>query len=260
MRSPFVLIAALACPCIAPAAVINIDFTAGTAPLTCSGLAAAADPAGSSAYWNAVARDGTKDRVAPVPLYDSTGTQISALLSLGLSGSHASVNGDLERSGGYDALMSDYLFLNSGSSTAVTTASGTLTGLLANTSYELYFYGQGDKFTGNIFRGQNTLFTVDGISKQTSWDGVSGGDGLLVEGVEYVKFLTTTDAQGTIHFEWSNVVAGVNVAVDADGSSSRYAAFNALQIVEAPLAVPEPSSALLAALAGGLLCLRRRRK
>ncbi len=259
MRPPLVLIAAAACPCLAPAAVINIDFTAGTAPQTYSGLAAAADPAGAAAYWNGVGRDGSKGHVTQGPLHDSTGTQVSALLSLGLNGSFASVNGDMEHSGAYDALMSDYLFLNSGSSGVVTTASGTLTGLLANTSYELYFYGQGDKFTGNVFRGQNTLFTVDGISRQTSWDGVSGGDGLLVEGVEYVKFLTTTDAQGTIHFEWSNVVAGVNVAVDADGSSSRYAGFNALQIVEAPLAVPEPSSALLAALAGGLLCSRRKR-
>jgi hypothetical protein len=260
MRSPFALIAAAAYPCLAPAAVINIDFTAGTAPLTYSGLAAAADPAGSSAYWNAIGRDGTKDRVAQVPLHDSTGTLVSALLSLGLSGSHASVNGDLERSGGYDPLMSDYLFLNSGSSTAVTTASGTLSGLLANASYELYFYGQGDKFTGHVFAGQNTLFTMDGISKQTSWDGVSGGDGLLVEGVEFVKFYVTADEQGRINFQWSNVVAGVNVDVDADGLASRYAGFNALQLVYMPAAVPEPSSALLATLAGGLACLRRRRR
>lgn len=259
MRSPLVLIAAAVCPSLASAAVINIDFTAGTAPQTYTGLAAAADPAGSSAYWNAIARDGTKDRIAHVPLHDSTGTLSSVSLALGISGSHASVNGDLERSGGYDPLMSDYVFLNSGSSTVVTTSTGTLSGLMAGMAYELYFYGQGDHFTGNIFAGQNSLFTVGGLSKQTSWDGIHGGNGVLTEGQEYVKFSVLADAQGKIYFEWANVVAGVNVDVDADASASRYAGFNALQIAQNPNAVPEPSSTLLASLTASLALCRRRR-
>lgn len=259
MRIPLALIAAAVCPSIASAAVINIDFSAGTAPPTYSGLAAAADAAGSAAYWNAVSRDGTKDRVAQVPLHDSAGALSSVSLALGIAGSHASVNGDLERSGGLDPLMSDYVFLNSGSSSVVASSTGTLSGLMAGMAYDLYFYGQGDRFTGNVFAGQNSLFTIGGVSKQTSWDGIIGGDGQLTEVQEYVKFTVFADAQGKIFFEWANVVAGVNVDVDADGSSSRFAGFNALQIVQNPNAVPETSSLLLVALTGCLALSRRRR-
>ncbi|WP_367870728.1 hypothetical protein [Luteolibacter sp. Populi] len=258
MRSPLAFILAAACPCIAQAAVVNIDFSAGSAPITYAGQAAAADPAGSAAIWNAVGRDGSKDRVAQPALVDSLGVSTSITLSLGISGSHASVDGDLEHSGGYDALMSDYVYVNSGSSSLVTTSTGVISGLGAFDVYDLYFYGQGDKFAGNTFAGQNSLFTIGGTSRQTSWDGVQGGDGSLAEGTEYVKFTVSADADGRIEFLWSNVVAGVNTDADADGSASRYAGFNALQIVHNPSPIPEASSALLAGL-GALGLLRRRR-
>ena len=259
MRSPLAFILAAACPCIAArATIVNIDFSAGLAPVTYTGQAAAADPAGSAAVWNAIGRDGTKDRVTQDPLMDSSGVPTSIALSLGINGSHASVDGDLERSGGYDALMSDYVFVNSGSSALVTTSTGIISGLGANNAYDLYFYAQGDSFTGNVYAGQNSLFTLGGVSRQTSWDGLSGGDGSLEEGTEYVKFTVFADAGGQIEFQWSNVVAGVNADADADGLASRYAGFNALQIVQNPNAVPEVSSALLAAI-GALALLRRRR-
>lgn len=246
---------------LAPAAVINIDFTAGALPITQSGLAAAADPAGSAAYWNAVARDGSKDKVVVMPLLDSAGQSTSASLLMAVSGSFSSIpGGDQERGGAgleYQGLMSDYMFIDAGGPGLVTTLYGSMSGLQPFGTYELYFYGQGDKFTGNVYRGQNTLFTLDGMSKQTAWDGFQGGNGLLAEGVEYVKFDAKADATGTIHFAWSNVVAGVNVAADADGSNSRFAAFNGMQIVSTRSAVPEPSAIVLGAL--GMLVLLWRR-
>ncbi len=264
MRPPFrslVVILSLVSG-FAPAAVVNIDFSAGAAPVTQGGLAAAADPAGSSAFWNTVLRDGTKDKVEQLPLLDSAGNATPVTISLGVQGSHDSAGtGDQETGGGnYTGLMSDYVFLDAGGPGLVASMEGAVSGLEAGHYYDLYFYGQGDKFTGNVYRGQNTLFTVDGVSRQTSWDGEQGGDGDLEDGTEYVKFTVQADAAGKILFTWANVIAGPggNVPVDADGFSTRYAAFNGMQIVHHGDAVPEPASALLGGL--GLLALLRRRR
>jgi len=244
-------------------AVINVDFSAGTMPSSQSGLAAAPDAAGSAAYWNAIHRDGTKDKVEVIPLLDSAGQGSSVTLSLGVQGGyHSGGAGDQEiggAGGAYSGLMSDYMFIDSGGSALVTTLSGTLSGLMASNYYDLYFYGQGDKFSGNVYKGQNTLFTINGVSKQTGWDGVHGGDGLLVEGVEFVKFTVQADVQGKISFSWANVVGGVNVPSDADGFSTRYAAFNGMQIVHNVDVIPEPAAGVLGTV-GALGLLRRRRQ
>lgn len=244
------------------AAIVNIDFSAGAVPLNQTGLAAAHDPEGSAAYWNSMSRDGTKDKVGTIPLLDSAGHSTALTLALGVHGSYDSqLGGDQEiGTGSYAGMMSDYVFLDAGAPGLVTTMDGTVGGLAADNYYDIYFYGQGDKFTGNIYRGQNTLFTVDGVSKQTRWDGVQGGNGLLEEGIEYVKFTVKADSTGKIHFTWSNVVAGVggNVPVDLDGFNTRYAALNGMQIAHNPDAVPETSAMMLGIL--GMLGLLRRRK
>jgi hypothetical protein len=252
---------ALALQLVAPAAVVNIDFNLVTAPLTHAGSAAAPDNGSPAAVWNSIVREAWQDHVNSGPLLDSTGTPTAIALSLGINGSHSNPAGDQERGGGHSPLMADYVYLSSGNNQLVHQESGLLSGLVPSHSYDLYFYGQGDKFTGNVFRGQNTLFTLGGVARQSGWDGVSGGDGLLAEGIEYVKFTAVAGEDGKIGFTWSNVVAGLggNVAVDQDGTSSMFAAFNGLQIVAAgPLAVPEPAAALLAGL--GLLALLRRRR
>lgn len=258
------LLAALAS--YADATLINIDFNDvdhyGTSSPTYTGLAGAPDPAGSSAYWNNVSAP-WKDVLRAEALRDSAGTATSVALSLATSSTFANL-GDQETGGpggAFADLMSDYAMLDSGSSTVVRSASGTFSGLVPSATYDLYFYGQGDNFSRSGPRGQNTLFTLGTISKQTSWDGFSTGDGLLLEDVEFVKFTAAADTTGRIAFSWSNVVPGLggNVQTDADGIASRYAAINAIQILpSASSTVPEPAIALLGSIS--LLTLLRRRR
>ena len=243
------------------AAVVNVDFNHLAALIPYTGAAAAPDGAGPSAVWNSVVRQAWADTIDTGYLVDSSGNLTSIALSLGINGSHSNPAGDQERGGGMTGLLSDYVFLSSTSNQLVHQESGTISGLIPTNSYEFYFYGQGDKFTGNVFRGQNTLFTLGGESKQTGWDRTIGGDGLLVEGIEFVRFAATAGQDGKIHFTWANVVAGIggNVVVDQDGWSSKFAAFNAMQIVDlSAIAVPEPSTVALACL--GLLTLFHRRR
>lgn len=252
---------------LADAAVINIDFgdfdSLGVESPAYTGLAAAPDPAGSSAHWN-TASARWKNIVHAETLLDSTGTLTSVALSLGVSSTFASVIGDQELGGdgvSFLALMGDYAVLDSGSPATVKSATGTFSGLVPTGSYDLYFYGQGDNFRGSGSGRQNTLFTLGGESKQTRWDGFAGGDGLLLEGIEFVKFTVEADSEGRIVFTWANVVPGIggNVESDADGRASRYAALNAIQLVSStPTAIPEPTAALLGTF--GLLALLRRRR
>ena len=132
----------------------------------------------------------------------------------------------------------------------------TINGLVAGNAYDLYFYGQGDNFTATNFNGgQNTGFRIGTDVRHTSYDGVSGGDGQLVEDVEYVLFTgIVADATGSITFEHFNPGTGVHGtdssffdsdtgSADLDGNASRFHALNAIQIVgDLTVAVPEPSS------------------
>ncbi|HEY1122841.1 MAG TPA: PEP-CTERM sorting domain-containing protein, partial [Haloferula sp.] len=159
---------------------------------------------------------------------------------------------------GYQSLMSDYVFLSATTNTEVLTKNGLITGLDPLKLYDIYLYAQGDNFLNEYSEGQNALITINGISKQTSWDGVPGGDGLLVEGIEYVRFRVAPNATGEVSFSYANVVTGVNALSDLDGLNSRFAVINGIQIVDLSL-VPEPSVSLLSA-AGLLVAARRRRR
>lgn len=256
---------------LASATVVNIDFGASALTNVYVGQAAAADPAGgATATWNPLLNvSGTASSVA---LKDSTNTTTG--IGFTVSGIEATVSAapaENEQGGGYVSLMRDYIRIDGVSAGTVVSTTGKFTGLTVGGTYELYFYGQGQNMSplgsGSLLRGQNSLFTVGGTSKQTEWDDVLGGDGILTENIEYVKFLATADINGEISFEWANVVATgatPNVAVDLApnnatppaNTASRYGVLNAIQLVQV---VPEPSTALLGILGALGLIVRRRR-
>ncbi|PAW73084.1 MAG: hypothetical protein B9S38_04540 [Verrucomicrobiia bacterium Tous-C4TDCM] len=243
------------------AQVINIDFDESSTTSIYQGLAAAPDPAGGSAQWNRVTGSGTTTITAS-NLTDSDGDSTGIGIELGINGSYLELAGQQEMGGiprTYEDLMSDYVFLSSPTNTQVVSKSGRIFGLDPSKLYDVYLYAQGDDFNVDFSPGQNALFTINGLSKQTSWDGVEGGNGLLVEGIEYVRYSVAASALGEIAFTYANVVSGPggNVVTDLDGINSRFAGINGIQIVDVAL-VPEPSVVLLGGV--GLLGLLRRRR
>ena len=195
-------------------------------------------------------------------LTDSDGDSTGIGIELGINGSYLELAGQQEMGGiprTYEDLMSDYVFLSSPTNTQVVSKSGRIFGLDPSKLYDVYLYAQGDDFNVDFSPGQNALFTINGLSKQTSWDGVEGGNGLLVEGIEYVRYSVAASALGEIAFTYANVVSGPggNVVTDLDGINSRFAGINGIQIVDVAL-VPEPSVVLLGGV--GLLGLLRRRR
>ena len=241
----------------AGAQVINIDFDESANTRVYQGLAAAGDPNGSAAIWNRLTGSGTTT-VSGTDLLDSDGEVTGVDISFGINGSFLSAPGQ-QQLGAWEDLMTDYVYLSAPTQFDVVTNSGLISGLDAGKLYDIYFYGQGNNFLEAYSEGQNTLFTIGGVSKQTSWDGIEGGDALLAEGIEYVKFSVFANLSGQIASDWANVVAGPggNVVTDLDGQSSRFGVINGIQIVDVA-AVPEPSAALLGGL--GLLALFRRRR
>lgn len=242
---------------LAAGQVINIDFDESANVQIYQGLAAANDPAGGTALWNRLTGSGTTT-VTGNNLLDSDGDATGVGISLGINGSYLSAPGQ-QQLGTWEDLMTDYVYLSATTPDQVSSKTGLIYGLDAGKLYDVYLYGQGNNFLETYSEGQNTLFTIGSVSKQTSWDGVEGGDGLLVEGIEYVKFSVLASPTGEIAFSWANVVAGPggNVATDLDGHGSRFGIINGLQIVDVA-AVPEPAAGLLGAV--GLLGLLRRRR
>ncbi|WP_193213627.1 PEP-CTERM sorting domain-containing protein [Luteolibacter marinus] len=271
MKLPLPLLSlAAALSSVASATVVNIDF--GTSE-SFTGLAAAPDPENSSAMWNYMAS--VAGTASSLDLNDSAGnsTGIEFSISGVANENQTSGNGDLAAGIG---LMRDYLRIDSGSSTSPVSVTGQFSGLVVGGTYDLYLFGQGQYMapSGGTNRGQNSLFTVNGTSKQTGWDGVVGGNGLFEESTsllnqgEYVKFTVVAvdgggSLGGVISFDFANVVPGGaspnpvdDFADNGSGGGSRYGALNGIQLVSV---VPEPSSMFLGALGMLSLALRRRR-
>lgn len=242
---------------LAAGQVINIDFDESANVQTYQGMAAANDPSGATALWNRLTGSGTTT-ITGNNLVDSDGQTTGVGITFGINGSFLSAPGQ-QQLGTWEDLMTDYVFISATTATEIVSNTGLIYGLEAGKLYDVYLYGQGNNFLETYSEGQNTLFTIGGVSKQTSWDGIEGGDGLLVEGIEYVKYSVLASPTGQITFDWANVVAGPggNVGTDLDGHGSRFGVINGIQIVDVA-AVPEPAAALLGAL--GLLGLLRRRR
>ncbi len=293
------LLTLAALPGASSATVVNFDFNlrldnddnSNVVPDTYVGLGAAPDSGGNT-HWNSVRRtsSGNVSSASALnsgasgggPIRDSSGvaTTVDILLTSTTSlagetniGHQRSVGQqELGSALGYEDLMADFLQLDApGTDSAgnLGTVNGTINGLTAGGVYEIFFYGQSTIYgtPGSTTSGANSFFAItDGLGgsvlgsgEQTGWDGTNGGNGALVEGIEYVKLTATANASGEIFFIWQNVIAGVNVATDAatdgTGGSSDLASLNAIQVVS----VPEPSAAFLGGLGLLGLVLRRRR-
>lgn len=255
------LLACTALTNLASAVVVNIDFN--SASNTMGNLGAAPDAVGNT-HWNAlsVTNPGAgTGSITSLNLRDSSNTVTTTidLTMTGLDSAIGAAAGQQEHTGAHLNLMRDYLRIDSGSTSTVRTETGKFSGLTVGANYEIYFYGQGEHFTTGSSsgqKGQNTMFTIGSESKKTGWDTVAGGDGFLVENIEYVKFEVAADANGEIIFSWSNIITGIN-GPDPDGITpgSRYAALNGIQLKS----VPEPSAVLLGGLGVVGLMVRRRR-
>lgn len=247
-------------------AVISVDFNSASA-LSQVGLAAAPDANGATAIWNTTT-GGSPTLTGAV---DSSGTVTPVTVSVD-SRSIFGANGDQELQSGQANLFNDYLSSRADNNLN-DLRTGVIGGLIAGNSYDFYVYGQGDNFEDtNNNGGQNVGIRIGTDVRHTSYDGTPGGDGLLVEDVEYVLFSgLIADGNGEINFEHFNPGVGIHATdpsffdsstglADADGNNSRFHAINGLQIVGTFIdPVPEPSSALLLALSGmGILARRRR--
>jgi len=208
-------------------------------------------------------------------LVDSFGAATSVGIDINSRGAFGTANsqGELSAAVGLTPLIGDYLSSRANNSQA-DVRTGQINGLIAGNAYDFYVYGQGDNFGGGQNGGQNVGIRIGTDVRHTSYDGTPGGDGLLVEDIEYVVFRgIIADANGEINFEHFNPGQGTLATdtsffdsstglADADNNPSRFHAINGIQIVgnfTEPEQVPEPSAlAGLSLLALGLFTRRQR--
>lgn len=246
---------------IAPVLNIDFDSDSGSVPsVTYSGQAAAPDLPGNN-FWNSVKRSGSDVNDTSVKKLSDGTTETAVGISISGVGSWSNPL-DQETSILTD-LTTDYLSLTQNNDEWATgvskTLNGTISGLAAGGVYDLYLYGLGDQMDGTgIGKGQNSGFTIDGVTQQTSWDLVPGGNGLLWEGFEFVLFEgVAADGDGNIAFEWFNPNTDTG---DKDGNPSKWAGFNGLQIAGEFTPVPEPTTMALLGIGGLLLIQAARRR
>ncbi len=241
--------------------LVSLDFGSSFPSRLYSGQAAAPDVAGGG-IWNGTFFTTASGLVDSTNVATAVGINITINFGFVFDSSNTRF-ADQELNGGFSNLFRDYAF-STGSMIEgehEDLVPGVIFGLVAGNAYDLYFYGQGDNFTDtNISGGQNVGIRIGTDVRHTGHDGVLGdsgffggnrvgGDGLLVEDIEYVVFRgIIADSQGEINFEQFNpgagshatdstffdsslLAAGDPLAVDADGNDSRFHAVNGIQIV-----------------------------
>jgi hypothetical protein len=236
------------------AQLINVDFNGNSVGQAYGGGGAAVGPTQSGAALIGSAGDtwnGISDSMLTFSSYPS-GASASGLALNYANGGASGVTMSLTGDGTYDAnepnwgntsafttaaspysnLMEDLIYANSPQSI-------TLSGLAANTAYNLIIYSAGDQ---NVGAGRTSTFTVNGNTQTSFWNGTTS---TLIAGQTYVQYNSAlTDGLGKLVINFG--VAGGSGALETDLTGFQLAA------------APEPSTwAMLAA--GGVVLLGYRR-
>jgi hypothetical protein len=157
-------------------------------------------------------------------------------------------NSGIGTSGGYNDLMSGYVYASNGSSTME------FNGLAKNYTYDLFVYSQSEVTDGNASgNGQKlTLTMLKGTAATptitTTLSQASTNTGFVLNR-NYLEFNVTSDNNGALKFQYSSPVIGGEMA-------THKAVINGLQL--AP--TPEPASMLLLGIGGAIMSARKLRK
>lgn len=237
------------------AQLINVDFNGNSVGNAYGGGGVATGPTQSGAaligsagdIWNGFGDSSFNFSAYPggasasgLPLMYATGINSPVTMSVTADGSYdanepnwGNTSAFTTAGSPYANLMQDLIYANSPQSI-------TLSGLVANQAYNLVLYNAGDQ---NVAGGRTSTFTVNGVTQTSVWDGLTS---TLVAGVSYVNYASVlSDGTGTLVINFG-IAGGTGVLeTDLDG----------FQL----MAVPEPSSLAMLAVAGLMLIGWRRR-
>ena len=233
-------LAALVTSAGAQAALVNVDFNAGTAGPTYSG-AAVVGSAGD--VWNGISAGtiGSGTSGNNLALIDAGGANSGITLSFTqTSGAFNTGDTCLMSAASTAALMCDYLYVSS-AAPAVTV---TFAGLTPGSLFDLILYSMAND------SGRVTDFTLDSTTQSVT---AAAGNN-LVQGTNYARFSGTVGAGGELAF--------ATAAGQRQDTSFFEGNLNGIQLTLTPAQVPEPASAalVLVALAEAVGVRRRQRQ
>ncbi len=244
------------------AQLINVDFN-GNSVGTAYGGGGVASPGpnqsgaaliGSAGdQWNGIADSQLTFSAYPngitataLPLMYSTGINSPVTMTIATDGGSYNANEPVwsntsaftTAGSPYSNLMQDLIYAN-----GVGAGSITLSGLAANSQFNLVLYNAGDQ---NVAGDRASSFTVNGVSQTSQWDGTTS---TLVAGVSYVDYASAmSDGSG-------NLVITFGPGMTLAGALSSEGDLDGFQLQ----AVPEPASLAILGVAGLLFAGWRRR-
>jgi glucose/arabinose dehydrogenase len=195
--------------------LINVDFQSRTigSPTAMSGEAGMGE---IGDQWNLVSWANGGASSTEINLFDSTGAVTTASITVE---NFSDVTGWMPGANSLNAteLMGDGIFI----SNAGGTATGTISGLEADTAYTLILYAVGD----NAARGDESEFEVIGSDQGTLRALGSDPSQNISEPQHYLTFTGMTSAEGEINFNWF-------------GTVGEFAGFNGLQLLLSAPSIP----------------------
>jgi hypothetical protein len=226
-------------PIAAQAVVINLDFSVQPPGVYDAADDSAVALAPGDYYWNDLSGSAGSATYSISNLKDSAGNTTAVSVSVTANAASGGTRGFGVNNvvAGLDALYHDFLFGND-------TSPITISGLVPNTTVDLYIYGHKDM-------GLSSAYTFGGQSEKTLI--------LPSNSASHFGYTTTEAGKSWIVFEDVPVSASGTVTGAVRGTiNTNYWILNGLQIVGDPQYIPEPVSFALAAIPFGLLLRRVR--